>query len=242
MVGIYIAGGISGAHLNPAISIMLCIFRGFPARKLPIYIAAQLLGAFLAALIAFSLYQTSILKLNANLSDSGTLSSFITYPRQSWITSGTGFGTEFVATAMLGIAVLALGDDTNAPPGAGMSAFILGLTITVLSMAFSYNTGAAMNPARDLGPRLAVLALGYGTSMFKDAYWFYGPWCGPLLGAVVGGFTYDVCIFVGGESPVNYPRRKMKRAGSKWRRRWGARLRNITPRRGRKEGLMGEEK
>ncbi|CAG8975495.1 hypothetical protein HYALB_00004814 [Hymenoscyphus albidus] len=224
MVGIYIAGGISGAHLNPAISIMLCIFRGFPLRKVPIYIAAQLLGAFLAALIAFSLYQRSILQLNPSLADSGTLSAFITYPRQTHITGALGFGTEFLSTSFLAIAVLAMGDDTNAPPGAGMSAFIIGLTITILSMAFSFNTGAAMNPARDLGPRLAVLALGYGKSVFENAYWVYGPGCGPLLGAVVGAFVYDVCIFVGGESPVNYPRKRILGVGSKWRRRVGGKL------------------
>lgn len=65
--------------------------------------------------------------------------------------------------AVLAVAVLALGDDTNAPPGTGMNAFVLGPVITVLSMAFGYNTGVAMIPARDLGPHLACLAVGYGS-------------------------------------------------------------------------------
>jgi aquaglyceroporin related protein len=226
MVAIYIAGGISGAHLNPAISIMLYIYRGFPLRKIPMYMFAQILGAFIAALIAFGLFQKDILEYGgADLKNGGTLSSFITFPRYDWIDAGTAFFTEFTGTTILAVAVLALGDDTNAPPGAGMNAFILGLLVTVLSMAFGYNTGAAMNPSRDLGPRLAVAAVGYGRGVFTNGYWIYGPWAATISGAIFGGFLYDAAIFVGGESPVNYPRRRIKRAGHKWKRRWGARLR-----------------
>lgn len=228
MVGIYIAGGISGAHLNPAISIMLWIYRGFPSRKVPIYMAAQLLGAFLAALVAFGLFRRNIIEFGGgDLGASGTLSSFITYPRYEWIDPATAFFNEFTATTILAVAVLAMGDDKNAPPGAGMNAFVLGLVVTVLSMAFGYNTGAAMNPSRDLGPRLAVLVVGYGSEVFKNAYWVYGPWIATISGAIFGGFLYDVAIFVGGESPVNYPRKRMRRAGQKWKKRWGTRMRRI---------------
>ncbi|KAL3426845.1 MIP family channel protein [Phlyctema vagabunda] len=227
MIGVYIAGGISGAHLNPSISIMLWIYRGFPLRRVPMYLLAQILGAFIAALIAFGIYQKDILTFagsGVSLMDSGTLGSFITYPRNAWVDGSTAFFNEFVGTAILAIAVLALGDDTNAPPGAGMSAFIIGLVIVVLSMAFGYNTGAALNPSRDLGPRLAVLALGYGGDVFRNAYWVYGPWLATISGAILGGFLYDAAIFVGGESPVNYPRRRMKRAGTKWKRKWSGRI------------------
>ncbi|KAH7390146.1 aquaporin-like protein [Cadophora sp. MPI-SDFR-AT-0126] len=218
MVGIYVAGGISGAHLNPAISIMLWIYRGFPLRKVPVYVLAQLLGAFIAALISFGLYRNGIIAYGgSDLANGGTAGAFITYPRQAYIDPATAFFTEFTGTAILAVAVLALGDDTNAPPGAGMNAFVLGLIVTVLSMAFGYNTGAAMNPARDLGPRLALLAVGYGNGIFRNGYWFYGPWCGPLSGAIFGAFLYDAAIFVGGESPVNYPRKRMVRAWKKSR-------------------------
>ncbi|EPE26906.1 Aquaporin-like protein [Glarea lozoyensis ATCC 20868] len=228
MVAIYIAGGISGAHLNPAISLMLYIYRGFPLRKIPIYVFAQLLGAFIAALIAFGVFRADIVNYGgANLATGHTLSSFITYPRHVWIDASTAFFTEFTATSILAVAVLALGDDANAPPGAGMSALIIGLLITVLSMAFGYNTGCAMNPARDLGPRLAVLALGYGGgNTFGNSYWVWGPWCATISGAIFGAFLYDALIFVGGESPVNYPRKRIKRAGTKWKRRWAGRIKN----------------
>jgi aquaglyceroporin related protein len=102
MVGIYIAGGISGAHLNPAISIMLYIYRGFPLRKVPGYVLAQLLGAFLAGLIAFGLFQNDIIAYGgADLGKSGTMSAFITYPRYEWIDASTSFFTEFTGVRTL---------------------------------------------------------------------------------------------------------------------------------------------
>lgn len=145
MIGIYIAGGISGAHLNPAMSIMLWIYRGFPLRKVPSYALAQVLGAFLAALISFGLFRTSIIAYadTTDLANTDTVSAFLTYPRNSWVDPATAFFTEFVGTTILAVVVLALGDDSNAPPGAGMNAFIMGLVIAVLSMALGYNTGLA---------------------------------------------------------------------------------------------------
>ncbi|KAF2423208.1 aquaporin [Tothia fuscella] len=228
MIAIYIAGGISGAHLNPAMSIMLWIFRGFPSEKLPMYFAAQMLGAFLAALIAFGLYQPGILALGVpSLARSGTAGNFITFPKEVWVDTSTAFFNEFIGTAILAITVLALGDDANAPPGAGMNAFIIGLVIVILSMSFGWNTGLAMNPARDFGPRVALHVLGYGDdsqSLFADGYWFFVAWLGPISGALLGGFLYDAAIFTGGESPVNYPPKRMKRATRKWKKRWQARF------------------
>ncbi|PBP26614.1 MIP transporter [Diplocarpon rosae] len=228
MIGIYIAGGISGAHLNPAISIMLWIYRGFPLRKVPVYVLAQILGAFIAALISFGLFQNGIDAYGgSDLAKTNTTSSFITFPRYNYIDTSTAFFTEFTGTSILAVAVLALGDDTNAPPGAGMNAFVLGLVITVLCMAFGYNTGCALNPARDLGPRLALLAVGYGSSSAfgGNTYFIWGPWCAPIAGALFGAFLYDAAIFVGGESPVNYPRKRMARASKKWKKRMGQRYR-----------------
>lgn len=250
MLAIYIAGGISGAHLNPAISIMLSIYRGFPLGKLPVYIAAHMIGAFLATLIAFGIFQPGLLTFPSadrqklylqvqNPSDAKSLSSssesfasivlsnFITAPHAPWIDMSTAFLTELTGTTILTISVLALGDDTNAPPGAGMNAFIVGLLVTVLGMAFGYNTGLAMNPARDFGPRLAMLVLGYGThnTLFANGYWFRVAWLGPLTGAILGGFLYDAAIFVGGESPVNYPTQRMRRAVRKWQEGWKMRMR-----------------
>ncbi|PVH68938.1 aquaglyceroporin-like protein, partial [Cadophora sp. DSE1049] len=239
-IGIYIAGGISGAHLNPAISLMLCLYRGFPFRKAVVYIAAQVFGAFLAGLIAYGVYMDAISAFDtkggsvgadggsqspAGLSAGGTDTSFFSQPA-SFAGVGTGFANEFVATAILACAILALGDDSNAPPGAGMHALIVGLLVTVLSMAFGYNTGPCLNPARDFGPRIAAAAVGYGGGVFtvKNAWWIYGAWGGTITVGLVGGLFYDAAIFVGGESPVNYPRGRRKvtkrRAEDEAKRGW----------------------
>lgn len=244
MIAIYVAGGISGAHLNPAISLMLYIYRGFPLSKIPAYVVAQMVGAFLATLISFAVFRPGLLALHAEqqqlfpqsqaavatlpitILPSTVLPNFITFPRTPWVDTPTAFLTELTGTTILVIAVLALGDDTNAPPGAGMNAFIVGLLIAVLGMAFGYNTGLAMNPARDFGPRVAMLLLGFGDtrSLFADGYWFKVAWLGPFAGAILGGLLYDGAIFVGGESPVNYPTRRIRRAARKWRKRWMARF------------------
>ncbi|KKK14379.1 hypothetical protein P175DRAFT_0515691 [Aspergillus ochraceoroseus IBT 24754] len=226
MMGIYISGGVSGAHLNPAVTCMLWFFRGFPKRKMPEYFAAQFLGAFIAGLTAYGLYYDSIqqyLNFTANASKTDVINCFVTSQRNAWITPATAFFNEFVGTLLLAVTILALGDDQNAPPGAGMNALIVGLVIYCLIITFAYQTGAAFNPSRDFGPRLALLALGYGGELFRNPYWFYGPWAGTVSGAFVGGFLYDFLIFTGGESPVNYPlertRRAMRKSRMKWRRR-----------------------
>ncbi|TVY38554.1 putative membrane protein [Lachnellula occidentalis] len=235
-LGIYIAGGVSGGHLNPAISLMLCLYRGFPFRKALVYIAAQLLGAFLAGLIAYGIYHDAILSYDSQGGDiaakggsnapvgktaGGTGKSFFTEP-ESFESIGAAFGNEFVATAILSCAILALGDDSNAPPGAGMHALIVGLVVFVLTMAFGYNTGGCMNPARDLGPRAVAAIVGYGGRVFTDwhAWWIYGAWGATVSGGLVGGLLYDAFIFVGGESPINYPRGRRRRAGERAKKRW----------------------
>lgn len=225
MIGIYISGGVSGAHLNPSITTMLWFYRGFPKRKMPEYFAAQFIGAFCAGLTAYGLYYHSIEYYVSTNIDTGIINSFVTNQREAWIGPATAFFNEFLGTTFLTVTVLALGDDQNAPPGAGMNSLIIGLVITCLSMTFSYQTGAAFNPSRDFGPRLALLALGYPNDLFLNPYWFYGPWAGATSGAFMGAFLYDFMIFTGGESPVNYPLERTQRAMRKSRMKWKRRLR-----------------
>lgn len=228
MSAIYVSGGISGAHLNPAITIMLYVFRGFPKKKMPEYFIAQFLGAFIAAFIAYGLYYASIVDYLATNDAAGIINSFVTNKRNTYIDTATGFFNEFFGTAVLTVIILALGDDSNAPPGAGMNAFIVGLVITMTSIAFAFQTGSALNPSRDFGPRLALLALGYGGDLFTNPYWFYGPFAGAILGSCVGATLYDVAIFTGGESPVNYPWTRTRRAAHKVHKRWKARFGRTT--------------
>ncbi|OOF96884.1 hypothetical protein ASPCADRAFT_207005 [Aspergillus carbonarius ITEM 5010] len=225
MMGIYVSGGVSGAHFNPAITIMLWFYRGFPKRKMPEYFAAQFLGAFIAALAAYGLYYESIRHYQLTHDATDIINSFVTNQREAWIGPGTAFFTEFLGTMILSTVVLALGDDQNAPPGAGMNSLIVGLMVACLTMTFAYQTGAALNPSRDFGPRLALLAVGYPSSLFTNPYWFYGPWVGAVTGSFMGAFLYDFFIFTGGESPVNYPWERTQRAMRKSRMKWKKRLR-----------------
>ena len=221
MLGIYIAGGISGGHLNPAISILLSINRGFPWNRCAIYIFAQILGAFTAGCIAYGLYRDAIIHYQGTLLPESTGIVFYTQPK-GWVTPPTAFFNEFTATAILACSVLALGDDANAPAGAGMGAVVIGFLVTALTMAFGFTTGGCFNPARDFGPRLVAWIAGYGTTTFTamNYWWIWGPWCATISGALFGGAVYDVFIFVGGESPVNYPPRRRKKVVKKWQTRW----------------------
>ncbi|UKZ77986.1 hypothetical protein TrVFT333_005720 [Trichoderma virens FT-333] len=228
MIGIYISGGVSGAHLNPTITTMLWFFRGFPKRKMPEYFLAQFLGAFCACFVAYGVYYVSIKHYLLTGADDDIINCFVTSQRSSYINAPTALFNEFIGTMCLTIVVLALGDDQNAPPGAGMNSLIIGLIITCLSMSFANQTGAALNPSRDFGPRLALLALGYTSELFTNPYWFYGPWAGTLLGSFMGAFLYDFMIFTGGESPINYPLERTQRALHKSHMKWQRRLR-LTP-------------
>jgi aquaglyceroporin related protein len=222
MTAIYIAGGISGAHMNPTISLVLAIFRGFPWHDFWQYLIAQLLGSIAASAIAYGLYRDAIAEFaGSNISIAGKYRCAIARAKSNMISAGPAFWTapraglssaaaffnEFVATAILAGSVLAMGDDGNAPPGAGMAAFVLGLLTIALEMAFSYNTGTCLNPGRDLGPRLVTWWAGFGTVPFTlGHHWFiWGPWISTVLGGLFGAFIYDSMIFIGGESPVNYP-------------------------------------
>ncbi|KAF2721897.1 aquaporin-like protein [Polychaeton citri CBS 116435] len=226
MIGIYISGGISGAHLNPVITAVLWFYRGFPKSKMPEYFIAQFLGAFIAAFVAYGLYYASIQHylITDPTSVSNIVNSFVTSQRYTYIDAATAFFSEFVGTAVLSCTILALGDNQNAPPGAGMNSLIIGLVITTLNMCFVFQTGAALNPSRDFGPRLALLALGYGSELFTNPYWFYGPFAGALCGGFIGAFLYDLAIFTGGESPINYPWTRTKRAAFKSKQKWKKRL------------------
>jgi aquaglyceroporin related protein len=122
----------------------MSVFRGFPAKKCIQYIAAQLLGAITAGGIAYAIYHDAILEVAAasNLPQNASVAAqaMITSPK-SFVHPATAFFTEFLGSAILFGAIVALGDDTNAPPGAGMQAFILGILISVVVLALGYNTG-----------------------------------------------------------------------------------------------------
>ncbi|KAI0178831.1 aquaporin-like protein [Hypoxylon sp. FL1284] len=202
MFGIYLGGGVSGAHMNPAISITLSIFRGFPWRHCIVYIFVQILASIVAGALAYGVYRDTILHVDPTMTN--TAKTFFSSP-QEWVSLTSAVADQIVGSAITSIAVLALGDDANNPPGAGMHAFVLGLLVTTMKFTLGYNIGSALNPASDFGPRLIAWAVGYrGNELWGTGWWFYGPVASTLAGSLIGAVLYDGLIFLGSESPVNY--------------------------------------
>lgn len=143
MLSIYITGGISGGHLNPAVTISLSVYRGFPMRRCFEYVISQALGGLVAGAIAYGLYHDAIFNAaSVNQETPGQVlqTGLYTIPKP-FVHPVTGFFTEFVGTGIFVCTILALGDHTNAPPGAGMQAFIIGILVSLLCMALGYTTG-----------------------------------------------------------------------------------------------------
>ncbi|KAF3057203.1 hypothetical protein GL218_06282 [Daldinia childiae] len=202
MFGIYLGGGVSGAHMNPAISISLSVFRGFPWRSCLIYVVVQFVAGIAAGALAYGIYRDTIRYVDPTMAN--TAKTFFSNP-QEWVSLGTAFFDQIVGSAIMMIAVFALGDDQNNPPGAGMHALVLGLLVTTLKFTLGYTIGSALNPASDFGPRVVAWAAGYrGPEVFQTGWWFYGPWLATLIGSFIGCALYDGFIFVGTESPINY--------------------------------------
>ena len=198
MIGAYAAIGVSGAHLNPAVSLAAATFRGFPWRKVAPYAAAQTLGAFLASAVVFFTYREALDAFDHGVravsGPTGTAGIWATYP-QPYLSIAGGFVDQVVGTALLLIGLMALIDAQNAnlprwvvPIGAGLLVLLIGAT-------FGMNSGYAINPARDLGPRLFTAVAGWGGEVFRAGNgWWWVPLVAPPIGALLGAFVYDACI------------------------------------------------
>lgn len=193
MLGIYVAGAISGAHLNPAVTIGLAITGRLPWSKVVPYWIAQILGAFVAALLLYYVYQGAI----ANALGGAALSAsnvstvggvFYTSPK-AFVGMFGAFGDEFIGTALLVGLILAIVDGRNQPVQANLNPLIIGLLIVAIGASFGLNTGYAINPARDFGPRLWMALAGGGTGALNSYTWL--PIVAPLVGGAAGALIYD---------------------------------------------------
>jgi MIP family channel proteins len=198
-MGCYVAGGVSGAHLNPAVTLALAVHRGFPWRKVLPYTAAQTAGAFVASIIVFVTYYEAFGAFDGGvrqvLGPHGTAGIFATYPRPFLSTFPGGFIDQVVGTAILMGVIFAIADARNVPPPAGVAPVIVGLLVVGIGAAFGFNSGYAINPARDFGPRLFTAAAGWGTEVFRAGnYWWWVPIVAPCIGAVLGGWIYDLLV------------------------------------------------
>ena len=191
-MGIYVAGKVSGGHLNPAVTLTLAVFRGFPWSKVVPYSIAQTLGAFLAAALVYKNYLPAFHQFDPQLEKTaGVFTTFPAFP--SW--PQAGFLDQVIGTALLLLLVLAITDEFNMPPGANLAPLMIGLVVVAIGMSFGGMHGYAINPARDFGPRLFTAVSGFKNNGLTDGprVWWV-PVFAPLLGGLVGGAVYDFGI------------------------------------------------
>ncbi len=195
--GVYTAARISGAHLNPAVTVALAVFSGFSWRKVAPFVLAQTLGAFVAALLVRVVYADAIATVDPGHTIA-TQGIFSTLPGNGAmdVSTGTAFFDQILGTAILLFLIMAVTDSRNDAPVAWMAPFIVGLIVVGIGMAWGTNAGYAINPARDFGPRLASFLTGYDTA-FEDqrgALYFWVPIVAPLIGGLLGAGAYKLAI------------------------------------------------
>lgn len=190
-MGIYTAGKISGAHLNPAVTITLAAFRGFVWKKVLPYIVAQVLGAFCAAAIVFWNYLPAFQKTDPNLDH--TAGIFTTFPAFPQLLSA-GLLDQIIGTALLLFLIFAISDSRNLPVG-NLAPILIGLVVVAIGMSFGGLHGYAINPARDFGPRLWTVVAGFKNNGLTDGLRvFWVPIVGPIVGGLLGGALYEFGI------------------------------------------------
>ncbi len=219
MFAVYWVGGVSEGHINPAVTIANAAFRDFPWRRVPGYIAAQVVGAFLGAvwlILIWSGYYSSFAQQNnitrgaPNSALTGmTLWTF--FPNPAFAGVGTkiqslnqaanlvslpqAFLSQAMVTAILVAVIFALTDDWN-PMGTretpAVAAALIGLLVAALVMYEAPIDMATLNPARDFGPRVAGYLFGWGSVAFpgpRNGWWV--PIVAPIVGGLAGGLAYD---------------------------------------------------
>lgn len=201
VVAVYVAGGVSGAHINPAVTLAMAVRGAFPWRKLIPYWISQVFGAFLGALGVYLVYREGLVAAGVpNVWCTGPGSVF---GQAFWGGAGgqsigsysllNALTTEIFGTAVLLWGVAAVGDARNLGVGANLGPFMVGMVVLGIGLCLGGPSGYAINPARDFGPRLLGTLVGT-KDLFTGAYWIVAPIIGPLVGGVLGILTYDWLI------------------------------------------------
>lgn len=205
VMGVYVAGVASGAHINPAVTLAMAVRRGMPWGKVGPYILAQVAGAFVASGLVFLVYHDALMAHAGGVllvtGEGATAGMFATYP-QDFLSTPGGLVDQIAATALLLIVVAAISDPNNSSPAPWFAPIAVGAAVLVIGIAFGFNCGYAINPARDLGPRLFTLIAGWGPEVFTagNHFWWI-PLAGPSLGGILGVTLYD--CFIAGPSKAD---------------------------------------
>lgn len=198
-LGIYVAGTVSGAHLNPAVTLAVAAFKGFPKVKIVPYILAQIVGWFLGALVIRMNYTSSIDAIDPGhtIKTQGIFSTLPGNGNNTFnVTTGIAFMDQVLGTAVLLFLIFAITDPLGANPHPALSAIAVGLIVVAIGFALGLNDGYAINPARDFGPRLMEFITGYKNA-WSDQHgniFFWVPIVGPIVGGLLGGAVYQLTV------------------------------------------------
>lgn len=210
-LAVLVTAARSGAHLNPAVTVAMAVYRGFPAGRAVSYVASQILGAMLAALLLHGAFHSAVdayerregITRGAPGSERSAMIYGEYFPNPSGtldaatVGSGTAFAAEAVATAVLVLVIFALTDPARRDRlGLGGVAAGIGATVAVMICVVAPLTQAGLNPARDLGPRIVSWALGWGEVAIPGPR---GGWlgvyvAGPVVGALAGAGVYELWL------------------------------------------------
>ncbi|GAC96472.1 hypothetical protein PHSY_004052 [Pseudozyma hubeiensis SY62] len=211
-MAVWVSGGISGGHCNPSVTVALALFRGFPWRKVVPFIIAQTLGATFASLLVYANNVTNIDRfqgagIRTVKGPGSTAGFFFTLPAEE-LSYSSAFYSEFLATAILLFVVFALADTANLKPPKGTQPFAMFIVLLGIGASLGYNTGYAINGARDTGPRIALWMVGYGSDVWTHDgwYWLWNPWVSSVMGGAAGAAMYDAFLYTGQDSPFNRPK------------------------------------
>jgi len=204
-MGSYVSAGVTGAHLNPAVTLALAAHRRFPWSKVLPYSTAQIAGAFVASAVVFVTYHEALGAFDGGvrqvLGAQGTAGIWATYPQPFLSVFPGGVVDQVVGTALLVGVIFGITDSRNSPAPAGLAPVAVGLLVVLIGATFGFNSGYAINPARDFGPRLFTSLAGWGGEVFRAGNsWWWVPVVAPCVGGVIGGWAYDA--FVGNRFPV----------------------------------------
>lgn len=201
IVAVYISGGVSGAHINPAVTLGLAFRRGFPVSKVLPYIGAQMVGAFLGALGVFLVYRDGLVAAGMpNVWSTGPGSVF-----ESAFWGGTGAAAaggytlltaciaEFFGTMVLMWGIAASGDSKNMGMMHNLGPWLVGFTVFAIGMSLGGPSGYSINPARDLGPRIFGALVGT-RDLFVGWYWLIAPVLIPAIAGPIGFWVYDLVV------------------------------------------------
>ncbi|KAI7851971.1 aquaporin-like protein, partial [Circinella umbellata] len=197
LFAISICGHISGAHMNPAITVTLWLFSNFPRNRVLSYIIAQIAGAFCGSALLYTIITPAINQFDGGtrsiLGDTGTATIFATYP-PLYVGIGTAIASEVVGTSLLALLVMTTGHPQNRP-FCSIQGVIVATGVSSILLSIGYTSGFSLNPARDIGPRIFTAVAGWGLEVFIISdYYALVPMFAPFLGSLVGGTVYTIFI------------------------------------------------